>query len=65
VRCLTGQGHERPIEAPSWQVREGSADADAVPWLSAVTVERGLRAALLIGGAYLDTSKNLGESDVN
>jgi moderate conductance mechanosensitive channel len=33
--------------------QEGSADADAVPSLSAVTVERGLRAALLIGGAYL------------
>ena len=31
----------------------GSAAADAVPSLSAVTVERGLRAALLIGGAYL------------
>jgi small-conductance mechanosensitive channel len=32
---------------------EGSAVADAVPSLGAVTVERGLRAALLIGGAYL------------
>ena len=33
---------------------EGSAAADAaVPSLAAVTVERGLRAALLIGGAYL------------
>ena len=32
---------------------EGSAAADAVPSLTAVTVERGLRAALLIGGAYL------------
>ena len=31
---------------------EGAA-ADAVPSLTAVTVERGLRAALLIGGAYL------------
>ena len=34
--------------------RPGSAAADAaVPSLTAVTVERGLRAALLIGGAYL------------
>jgi small-conductance mechanosensitive channel len=32
---------------------EGSAAADGVPSLTAVTVERGLRAALLIGGAYL------------
>jgi small-conductance mechanosensitive channel len=32
---------------------EGSAAADAVPSLTAVTVERGLHAALLIGGAYL------------
>ena len=32
---------------------EGSATAEPVPSLTAVTVERGLRAALLIGGAYL------------
>jgi moderate conductance mechanosensitive channel len=32
---------------------EGRETADAVPSLTAVTVERGLRAALLIGGAYL------------
>jgi hypothetical protein len=32
---------------------EGSEAADAVPSLTAVTVERGLRATLLIGGAYL------------
>ena len=32
---------------------EGSTAADAVPSLTAVTVERGLRATLLIGGAYL------------
>jgi len=31
----------------------GSEGAEAVPSLTAVTVERGLRAALLIGGAYL------------
>jgi moderate conductance mechanosensitive channel len=32
---------------------EGIGAADAVPSLTAVTVERGLRAALLIGGTYL------------
>ena len=32
---------------------DGEAAGDAVPSLTAVTVERGLRAALLIGGAYL------------
>jgi moderate conductance mechanosensitive channel len=32
---------------------EGSEAADAVPSLTAVTIERGLRATLLIGGAYL------------
>ena len=32
---------------------DSEADDVAVPSLAAVTVERGLRAALLIGGAYL------------
>ena len=40
--------------SPSHVLRpEGSATAEPVPSLTAVTVERGLRAALLIGGAYL------------